>query len=565
MKNSKIKIETDSEKLSKEEISKHKDFNKVYKTFTTTKTIKVPSKFGGLRTMVIVSTTVVVTTVGAYTYWKSHKTVVQPPVAASTSSNTRTATTSSNTSTTTIKKPYVNPPIKGVDVPYKNYSVDATKGGTLVYNKSKLIIPAAAFVDANGNDITGKVDIKYREFHNTIDFFASGIPMTYDSAGQQYTFESAGMLDVRGYQNGKQVFIKTGKDIKITMASTQTQTHYNVYYLDTVKQNWDYKSKSNYVAAPLQPKMSGELKDTSGTAAQDKLQQIQTSIASVQKEEVQLEKKKPFEPKKVDNAKNVFNIEADASEFPELGVYKNMLFEADPTDQNYKPSYSSVTWDDASLKRNADGATYMFTVKKGTESHSFIVRPVFEGKDYDAAMKEYNKKYDDYKVAYDKRKADEKKQQDAYDALLAKIKQQQMEEENRMVSANTAWAVTNYFTINNFGVWNSDNPGALPRGAELRAQYTDNKSDDLNDLDFYLVQKNVNALYIYHPGHNCRFNPEKPNYAWIVTPESKIAIYTIDDFKGVGKTTGDFTFNMKVVEKKITCMDDIKEVFKPYM
>jgi hypothetical protein len=72
-------------------------------------------------------------------------------------------------------------------------------------------------------------------------------------------------------------------------------------------------------------------------------------------------------------------------------------------------------------------------------------------------------------------------------------------------------------------------------------------------------------LYIYHPGHNCRFNPKAINYAWSVTPENKIAIYTIEDFRNINKTSGEFTFNLKVVDKKIATMDDIKEIFKPYM
>ncbi|HSY77254.1 MAG TPA: hypothetical protein VK890_10380, partial [Bacteroidia bacterium] len=148
---------------------------------------------------------------------------------------------------------------------------------------------------------------------------------------------------------------------------------------------------------------------------------------------------------------------------------------------------------------------------------------------------------------------------------MAKIKKEQEAEQNRMIAQNTSWAVTNYFTINNFGIWNSDCPGALPVGAELAAQYTDNKGDNLNGNDFYLVEKDKNALFIYHPGHNCRFNPKMENFAWSVTPDNKIAIYTIEEFEKIEKRHGDFTFNMNVVDKKIASQDDIKEIFKPYM
>jgi hypothetical protein len=80
-----------------------------------------------------------------------------------------------------------------------------------------------------------------------------------------------------------------------------------------------------------------------------------------------------------------------------------------------------------------------------------------------------------------------------------------------------------------------------------------------------MVQKNINALYIYHPGHNCKFDPNAANYAWIVTPDNRIAIYSIDDFSKVNKRNGAFTFNLKVVDKPVNSLDDIKEIFKPYM
>ncbi|HSY76002.1 MAG TPA: hypothetical protein VK890_04050, partial [Bacteroidia bacterium] len=376
MKNSKIKIDTGSEKLSKEEINTHKDFNKVYKTYTTTKTntFKVPKKFGGMTTIVVVTTTVVVTTIGAWKYWSSHSSSKQPPVTASSSNSNKTSSASSSTAADNhvAKHPYINPPVKGVNVPYKAYSVDATKGGTLTYNNSKLIIPAAAFCDENGKDITGKVDIKYREFRNALDFFTSGIPMTYDSAGKQYTFESAGMLDVRGYQNGRPVYIKTGKDIKVAMITTQKNISYNVYQLDTVKQNWNYVSSSKGVPIPGK---HATIKDSAAAIPapeQQQVQQIQNDIASIKKDEAKLEKAKPFEPKKATPGKNTFDIEADAKDYPELALYKNLLWEPDPSDNSYKPAWSTITWEDANLSRNTDGTTYNFTVKKGSESHSFM-------------------------------------------------------------------------------------------------------------------------------------------------------------------------------------------------
>lgn len=45
------------------------------------------------------------------------------------------------------------------------------------------------------------VKITYREFADPIDFFVSGIPMEYDSAGRKYNFESSGMCEINAYKD----------------------------------------------------------------------------------------------------------------------------------------------------------------------------------------------------------------------------------------------------------------------------------------------------------------------------------------------------------------------------
>src|SRR5580698_4924840 len=72
---------------------------------------------------------------------------------------------------------FIKPPLAGVDVPFKEYKVDAEKGDTIFYKTGSIILfPPNAFVDENGNLIKGEVQIKYREFTNPIDLYLSGIP-----------------------------------------------------------------------------------------------------------------------------------------------------------------------------------------------------------------------------------------------------------------------------------------------------------------------------------------------------------------------------------------------------
>ena len=94
---------------------------------------------------------------------------------------------------------FVNPPISEEvkSAQFASYQVNANQGGIYEYESgSRLIVPAAAFADDRGNIIQGEVNIRYREYHDFVDFYLSGIPMTYDSAGVRYTFESAGMMEI---------------------------------------------------------------------------------------------------------------------------------------------------------------------------------------------------------------------------------------------------------------------------------------------------------------------------------------------------------------------------------
>ena len=88
-------------------------------------------------------------------------------------------------------KPTINPPLEGVNIPYKIYKVIAEKGATLDFKTgSKVVIPKNAFVDENGKLLKGEVELRYREFHDAVDFFVSGIPMINKSGRRKLAMRS---------------------------------------------------------------------------------------------------------------------------------------------------------------------------------------------------------------------------------------------------------------------------------------------------------------------------------------------------------------------------------------
>ena len=114
--------------------------------------------------------------------------------------------------------PFINPPVQALTIPATNFIVNTDMDSTLIYSTGTIItIPSSSFVDADGKDVKGKVEIHYREYHDIIDIMLSGIPMNYDSAGVTYQFESAGMFDITATQDGKPVTLKPNKVLTVNI------------------------------------------------------------------------------------------------------------------------------------------------------------------------------------------------------------------------------------------------------------------------------------------------------------------------------------------------------------
>ncbi|MBV6654792.1 MAG: hypothetical protein KI786_13590, partial [Mameliella sp.] len=149
------------------------------------------------------------------------------------------------------QQPFVDQPIETMAAPaFANFRVNTSKGGVYEYpSGSKLVVPAAAFANDYGQLIGGEVDVFYREMHDYVDFFTSGIPMRYDSLGNAYQLESSGMIELYAEQNGQRVHLASGKKIDIELASEilirtdqlNIPPAYNVYYLDTLINQWRFQ------------------------------------------------------------------------------------------------------------------------------------------------------------------------------------------------------------------------------------------------------------------------------------------------------------------------------------
>jgi hypothetical protein len=478
----------------------------------------------------------------------------------------------------------IKPPIKDADVPYKSFHYKAEKGTTLSYGNSKIQIPANSLIDKNGNLVKGDVEVQYREFHTPFDFFVSGIPMSYDSGGKQYTFESDGMFDIKGFKGGEPVFIKQGKQWQMDIASLNGKESYNYYRLDTLSGKWallqsGVKTKPVQLWQPVQPPIP---KDTI-VAENKKTTELCEEVEETKQAEKKIEEDEPFKPQKAGPAKCYVSIDCDSNEYPELAMYRGLWFAVDLHDTVFKKQYTEnyKTWENMKFKRVDKGETYQATVYSGNESHTFLLHPVFSPAGYETAMVIYNNKYREYENLLNEKKEEERIKEEAYQALLkkqeeekkkqeevyqAQLKKQAYEKFNKDLKTDLSSAVSFYcLTIKSFGTYNCDSPNSRPQGAMMAATYSDNKKEDLNSQIIYLVEKGKNILNSYSLGQKFCFNPQSVNFAWCVTPDNHIAVFTDADFKKINPADTTFNFVLQKTQKKFKSEEELDTFFKQYM
>ncbi|MDB5281504.1 MAG: high-affnity carbon uptake protein Hat/HatR [Bacteroidota bacterium] len=537
MKNFKINMNRNS--LSEEDIAKGKNFDQVLKNYSAMKPsfFKTPKLWFG-------ASAVLVTTVAAlllYTKMADH--IPAPP-------------------------DFINPPIAAADIKSDQYLIDAESDSTIKYPGGSLIhVPANAFLDKDGKPVKGKVELHYREFKKVADVFLAGIPMTYDSIGQQFHFETAGMMEIAALQNGNHLKPNPAALITVDMVSNHKEDKFNTYYLDTITKQWKYAQQSNYPGEAPDKITDKDIERKRYESYDEPTKKIYDNLKNSEKQIAQLEKEKPVTPKTLSADKPRFSIKVDEKEFPEIATYNNMKFQVE--DKSYNPTKADELWDNVEMKRVEGALNYAITFSKPGQKYTVIASPVFATKDYAAAKLVYDQKFKEYKTKLSKRKADEAKLaadlQARAKAADEKINKEIVEMiarekiyESRMQQNELFYRS---FRVADFGIWNCDCPNKLPKGACVLAKLTDSRTKKpVLIQSCYLVEKGRNAMFTYSTEglKNFRFDPTKENMIWVVTNDLRVAIVKPDQFKAAIKGSTEMDVELNVLDRSFKSSDVVR-------
>jgi hypothetical protein len=432
---------------------------------------------------------------------------------------------------------------------------------------SKLYIPKNTFVQQNGDIVNTSVKLQYREFHSSVDIFLSGIPMQYDGAGTQYHFESAGMCELYGFDDKNPLQIATGKACKIEMASQKASTKFNLYQLDTSSGVWTNLGKDivkNIATEKQVPQNS-----------QKKNKKITQELAKIAK---------PIKPTKANPDRPWLQIDVDDTEYPELIAYKNVVFEVLETTP-YDRENQKINWDKISLQKGKKKGTYKILFEKGERKGEYDVQPALQGEDYQAALKEYEKKFATYEATKKQaeiaketaRKESQIREQQVQDEMTQAIAAEKLRQENdvkfiqeqekqQIIAMKNLSEAQNlvYRTIvaNNFGIYNCDLPKKLPLEKMIGANFISKENQILYIPCMTLAEKTPNMTYMYSVDkfNEFQFNPTKENIVFGITFEGYLAYFTSADFEKIPKNVEKYNFQMRIHKEKLKSQEELEKL-----
>ncbi len=598
MENNNYNIKLDPEKLSAGEIGKHKDFDALLEQFQSPSS---PKKVG-IKPLYYISGAVAAALIGVFLFFN-----LSDKVGGADHMSTQEYLAA---------QPFINPPLKNVEKAFGKGKIDAHAGGTYQYeNGTKVIVPAAAFVDDQGNLVSGDVDIKYREYHDFIDFFVSGIPMEYDSAGVQYNLESAGMMEIYAEQDGKRLNIAPGKDINVEMVSEIMVSaknranipQFNIYSLDEEKRNWVYEGRDDMEVLEEDITNVLGIGHNPDDVASGPLSELQNIITQIDKDEAKelaaIEASvprpaKPFRPVRENGNDYVFNIkfadeditfgsrsnpsqaerELDAAQDAVNEIrrqHENTLWQVSPQAKNFNQTLADqIEWEDAKIEQ-LNNRDYKLTLIHSEQTLEVIVNPVLSASDYNSALDNFNADM----AAYNQQLADREAQlatqkQTLFNRMQAERALANSSYEEKLAyhqAQGNATAVTdlmitnkvlNKFTVSEFGIWNCDRP-LPPFIYNVKGEFVENKSKkQFRHNTAFLVDKNKNTVLRFYASEKADvvFDSKSENMMWMITEDNKIALCSPDKFKEVKHEKAEHTFVMDLSDQVINSEADLRKI-----
>lgn len=397
----------------------------------------------------------------------------------------------------------LHPPVEKEKVAFENYEVDPQKNEQLVLSSGTVISFEKGSLQPE--NLNRKVQISVRELNDKSTVFLAGVPMDYQ---ENDAFISAGMLEIRGTQQGKEVAINSMIPVKVDMKLTKDGSSFDFWKLNETKKAWEkYPSSTpkkqlskkefttdSVVIKPVKAnaKMAAEI-----AKLDSKIEKCNQSMEKLVKPSVVAYKIPEANHQK-------FDLEFNKSTYPELAKFENLVFEIIPTN-GYDKNFTKKTWSEVKLDK-ANGNYEMIFIGN-SEKMKVAVRPVLQGNELKEAQKNFDKAMQEFSTQLQKIETEKKQFETQKAEYRAKI---ESELDNRLRTTRPALETANVndivsFAFTSWGIFNSDKPSPYPAAAQQEVAMVWKSGYDVAPFQRIFVF-NLKKDIRYDYGKNARHN-----------------------------------------------------------
>jgi hypothetical protein len=391
---------------------------------------------------------------------------------------------------------------------------------------TRIHIPSSAFVmEETGEAVTGIVTLSITEFLTHGEILSSGIPMVYYTPeGDTANFESAGMFEIRAFQDGKVLELADGKEIEVEFA-TDVEGPFEFYAFDESTNNWVLKEEATEAI-------------------------VNPYIAKQREELEELEKEMPIKPKKLISYKSgdpLFDIKRYGARDEVLDALNGVFWkftgdstQVDPSKNNaaFNKNYEFVKLQlvDSSLFRE-----YELTFSRSGEEVVVRAAPIFQGK---LLTRENN------------RMARILNQLDYAIRTKAELERQLAQEKMMMRLMN----------IDGMGIYNYDVQMNDPKVIALNAKFTFDGQETTQKMMIYLMPMEKRSVIKYTPDVYGPFalNPYETNRIIAILNDNSVYVMAAADVRKMNlarkKPTDPVVFDLKRYGQPIKKATEVDEL-----
>lgn len=378
---------------------------------------------------------------------------------------------------------------------------DATQGGLLQYPSGSVVkVPAAAFVDKEGQAVTGAVDIDYRELNTAVDLFLAGVPQ---ERYEQKNIQSAGMIEIRGTQAGEPVYMHQDKSLEVSFRGEATNeiaaADLKIYAFDVAENDWEYQAVDGV-------KVIEEITyNTTQESQEEERQKVKEAWAV----------KMPVAPRKpqsVPNNMQPFDFDLDKEQFPNLAHLGNevefLVKKSAVADDPF-----SREWNDMKVKNLGNDKLEVILIRNSAsgavlEELNLEIIPFVAYSD--AAQARYNRQLENYNTAL-------AQWEEGQSAALAAL---QKEQKHKM------WV--HHFEVKAFGLWACGKEIDLDKKDVLSISFVDNNGNEQQLREIFVAvpsQKEYHSLRLDNNTEAQLRVDATANYqVWGFTPQNELVV-----------------------------------------